>query len=53
MGGPGGLSLVWYWTHQLLASMDAATVDLPLPPPEASAVIVASGKMIAPEQLPR
>jgi hypothetical protein len=33
--------------------MDAATVAVPLPPPEASAVMVASGKMTAPEQLPR
>jgi len=52
IGGPGGLSLTWYCTHQLLVSIDPLTVAVALPPPELSAVMVPSGNRIAPAQLP-
>src|SRR5581483_10439381 len=52
IGAPGGLSLAWYWTHQLLRSMGALTVAVALPWPALSAVIVASGNRIGPEHAP-
>src|SRR5687768_14525587 len=52
IGGPGGLSLVWYCTHQFAASIGAFTVAVPLPCPMLSARMVASGNKIGPEQEP-